>query len=202
MRFWMENQNAQISSLRAAQTVIVGRMIIITYSMMPLIPPDDLEPASESERFGWLLYGTEAEMYEIHGGCGFSRKLLHLISQVTFYAARLQQEPQSEVTAMAIDFLLDELLKMRQWTSEFSAEWTNMPGDWTNSDVVFAKVAWKMAVEAKPVIEWVRAMKPGYILDRDEDMTLVTAEAWRFAVIIYLMCRLQRFVTLTDLDSS
>lgn len=44
-------------------------------------------------------------MYQIHGGCGFSKKLLHMMSQITYYAARLQQDPENMVVTVTTQYL-------------------------------------------------------------------------------------------------
>lgn len=116
-RFWKQI-NIQLGSLRISQCVIIGRGIILAQPMMPLPSPATMDPMQESKRFDWLLYGTKQEMYEIHGGCGFSKRLLHLISQITFLSTRLQQEQESMVLPMTAEYLYRELSDMRQWSSE------------------------------------------------------------------------------------
>ncbi|CAI6098060.1 unnamed protein product [Clonostachys chloroleuca] len=167
-RFWNPD-NIQLDSLRIAQSIMVGRAVILAQPMMPLISPHELDPQKEASRFGWLLYGTEKEMYEIHGGCGFSKKLLHVVSQITYCAARLQQEPESPITPMTIQFLLDELQEMRQWSSESRS--------------------WDTAKKGYQTIVWVQQQPDGFTINTSADMTDVTAETWRIAVIVYLQCR-------------
>lgn len=172
-RFWRKN-NVQLTSLRVSQSIIVGRAVILAQPMMPLPSPKDLNPEKEANRFGWLLYGTEEEMYAIHGGCGFSKKLLHVISQITYCAARLQQESEDPITPMTARFILQELQQMRQWNSE--------SGPWGQA-------------KASQTIDWVRTREENYIIDTREAMTDVTAEAWRFAALVYLQCRALRYAT-------
>lgn len=171
-RFWKEN-NVQLSSLRISQSIIVGRAVILAQPMMKLPSPATLDPGQEASRFGWLLYGTEKDMYEIHGGCGFSKKLLYTMSQVTYCAARLQQEPESPVVPITAHYLTSQLMEMRQWSRE--------------------SIRWEMAQDLPPPIEWVRTKDDDFVIDTDSDMTDVTAEAWRFAAIIYLQCRVLRY---------
>lgn len=111
-------------------------------------------------------------MYQIHGGCGFSKKLLHVLSQVTYCAARLQQEAESPIVPMTADYLYTELLEMRQWSSESKS--------------------WEAAKSDPLMIEWVRSQPEGYQIDSNASMTDVTAEAWRIAAILYLKCRVFR----------
>jgi hypothetical protein len=170
-RFWHAN-NVQLSTLRISQSIIVGRAIILAQPMMPLVHPRDLKPQKEATRFDWLLYGTESEMFEIHGGCGFSKKLLHAFGQITYCAARMHQEPESPITPMTAQFLLRELESMRQWTSETSG--------------------WEGAKGAPQPIEWIRTAPEGFRIMDHDSMTIVTAEAWRLAAVIYLQCRALR----------
>jgi hypothetical protein len=170
-RFWHAN-NVQLSSLRISQSIIVGRAIILAQPMMPLVHPRDLKPQKEATRFDWLLYGTESEMFEIHGGCGFSKKLLHAFGQITYCAARMHQEPESPITPMTAQFLLRELETMRQWSSEASN--------------------WEGAKGAPQPIEWIRTAPEGFKVRDHDSMTTVTAEAWRLAAVIYLQCRALR----------
>ena len=170
-RFW--KNNVQHTSLRISLTVIIGRAVILSQPMTELSPASSMNPKQEVKRFDWLLFGTEEEMYEIHGGCGFSKKLLHIISQITYCAARLQQEKESPVVPVTAHFLHKELRDMRLWSSESS-------------------VCEAVAVHDHLTIDWVRQVVGGYIINDSETMTCVTAEAWRIAAIIYLQCRVMR----------
>ncbi|KAM0439931.1 hypothetical protein ACHAPT_001029 [Fusarium lateritium] len=170
-RFWKDD-NVQYSDLRISQSIIVGRAVILAQPMMALPSPATLDPEVESGRFGWLLYGTLKDMLEIHGGCGFSKKLLHTMSQVTYCAARLQQEPESTIVPITARYLHRELQEMRQWSRE--------------------GITWEEAQNHPQVIEWVRAEPDETVIDSNQAMTDVTAEAWRLAAIIYLQCRLFR----------
>ncbi|KAF7559997.1 hypothetical protein G7046_g4155 [Stylonectria norvegica] len=187
-RFWRDEQ-VQLTGLRISQSIIVGRTVILAQPMMELPSPATLDPEQEASRFGWLLYGTDKDMYEIHGGCGFSKKLLHTMSQVTYCAARLQQERDSTIVPITARFLSRQLHDMRQWSSE--------------------SLPWDDVHQRPPTIDWVRRQEAGYVIDTNQQMTHVTAEAWRLAVILYLQCRVFRLprnhedvlVVLTDLAS-
>lgn len=168
-RFWDHN-NLQLDSLRLSQSIIVGRAVILAQPMMALPAAETLDPRQESSRFGWLLHPSEEEMFEIHGGCGFSLKLLHTMSQITYFAARMMQEPRGSVTPVTARFVHRELLEMRQWSRE--------------------STAWNQQGEA--TIDRFKARPADFVIDNDSDMTDVTAEAWRFAAIIYLQCRVLR----------
>jgi hypothetical protein len=141
--------------------------------MMPLPSAKSFDPTKEASRFGWLLYGKEDEMFAIHGGCGFSKKLLHVLSQITYCAARLKQESESPVPPMTARFLLQELQEMRQWNDESGS--------------------WERAKAGPQTIEWVRTVPDNYIIDDSNVMTDVTAEAWRLAALVYLQCRALRY---------
>lgn len=168
-RFWKDS-NIQIDSLRLSQSIIVGRAVILAQPMMALASSSTLDPKQEAARFGWLLYGDEETMYEIHGGCGFSKKLLHTMSQITYCAARLQQERASIAVPITARYLLRQLLEMRQWSRE--------------------SIPWDQRGQA--TIDRIRAKSDDFIIDSHADMTDVTAEAWRFAAIVYLQCRVMR----------
>ena len=170
-RFW-NKENIQSSSLRTSQSVMVGRAIILAQPMSSLPSPEEFDAEKEASRFGWLLYGTEKDMYQIHGGCGFSKKVLHIFSQVTYCSARLRQAQESPIVPMTAEFLLTELLNTRQWSPE--------------------SIDWEVAKAEPPVVEWARTQPDGYTLNTNASMTDVTAEAWRVAAIIYLQCRVFR----------
>lgn len=142
--------------------------------MTALPCPSSFDPEKEAARFGWLLYGDVQDMYEIHGGCGFSKKLLHSMSQITYCSARLYQDPESSVIPLTAKFLHSELLDMRQWSSAPDS------------------IPWEVAKTQQPIIEMVRAAQEGYVIDSASSMTEVTAEAWRIAAVIYLQCRALR----------
>ncbi|KAH7228559.1 fungal-specific transcription factor domain-containing protein [Fusarium redolens] len=170
-RCYWEPGDAQCDNLRASHSIIVARGVILAQPMMALPAPNAMNPEKESDRFRWLTYGSEKDMYEIHGGCGFSKKLLHLMSQVTYCAARLQQEPESVMVPITAKFILRILEEMPQWSREGKDWWTARNG--------------------RPTIEWVREAD-GMKIDSSQIMTEVTAEAWRIAAIIYYQCRLLR----------
>ncbi|KAL7924811.1 fungal-specific transcription factor domain-containing protein [Trichoderma austrokoningii] len=172
-RFWSK-ENIQLSSLRNSQSVIVGRALILSQLMTPLPSPRTFDPVKEANRFGWLLYGNNQDMYEIHGGCGFSKKLLHCMSQITFCSARLNQCPESPVVPITIQYIFSELLDMKQWS--------NLP----------LSTPFEDTQTHSQVIEWIRAAPEGYIVGNTTEMTEATGEAWRVTAIIYLQCRALR----------
>jgi hypothetical protein len=141
--------------------------------MMALPEPGSMNPEIEASRFNWLLYGTESDLFEIHGGCGFSKKLLHTMSHVTYCAARLQQEPETTVVPRTAKFLRRTLTDMRQWSREGKS--------------------WEECRQHPQTITWVRDTADDVMISSKEDMTDVTAEAWRIAAIIYYQCRLLRY---------
>ncbi|KAK3186291.1 hypothetical protein K4F52_005055 [Lecanicillium sp. MT-2017a] len=170
-RFW-KTANVQLDSLRISQAVIVGRAVILAQPMMPLPPPATFDAQAEAARFGWLLYGTRKEMHEIHGGCGFSKRLLHIFSQITYCAARLNQDRESPVVPKTAEHLHAMLLDLRQWSGE--------------------STVWEEAKLKPQPVSWIRGLPDGYVIGTSEEMTDVTAEAWRMAGLLYLQCRLLR----------
>ncbi|KAL7951701.1 fungal-specific transcription factor domain-containing protein [Trichoderma barbatum] len=172
-RFWSKS-NIQLSSLRISQSIIVGRAVVLSQLMTTLPSPSTFDPEKEAARFGWLLYGDMRDMYEIHGGCGFSKKLLHSMSQISYCAARLYQDPESSVIPLTAQFLLSELLDMRQWSSAQGS------------------LPWEEAKTQPQTIEMVRAAPEGFVIELASHMTEVTAEAWRIAAVVYLQCRALR----------
>ena len=173
-RFWKEPKTAVYDPLRISQSIIVGRAVILAQPMMALSNPETMDPQAESHRFNWLLYGTERDLFEIHGGCGFSKKLLHTMSQVTYCAARLWQEPETAIVPVTARYLSMTLTTMRQWTREGAA--------------------WEECQRHPQTINWVRKTADDFVISSKNDMTNVTAEAWRIAAIIYYQCRLLRYV--------
>ncbi|OAQ96186.1 hypothetical protein LLEC1_02265 [Akanthomyces lecanii] len=170
-RFYKES-NVQVSSLRLAQSVIVGRAVILAQPMMPLPPLATFNPVAETSRFGFLLYGSEADMYEIHGGCGFSKRLLHIFSQVAYCSTRMLQNAETPIVPVTAQMLHSQLMQLHQWSGEYDS--------------------WEAAKSRPQPIEWIRRTDENYIVQEAKQMTEVTAEAWRLAGMIYLQCRLFR----------
>jgi hypothetical protein len=178
----------QVSSLRVAQSIVVCRAIIISQPMMELTKPEDFMPVEEIQRYEWLLDDTPEGMLEIQGGCGFSKKLLVVFSNITHLAGMMLQEPRNFSTPMTIQYQLRKLQSMKQWSRE------------TDS--------FQDASEQSHHIEWVRKVAWEYRIENTRDMTNVTAECWRIAAILYLQCRALRHVfsiailTLSNTDPS
>ncbi|KAJ4161587.1 uncharacterized protein LMH87_007618 [Akanthomyces muscarius] len=170
-RFYKE-QNVQVSSLRLSQSVIVGRAVILAQLMMPLPPIDTFDPIAETKCFGFLLYGSEADMYEIHGGCGFSKRVLHIFSQVAYCSLRILQDAETPIVPITAQMLYEQLLQLHQWSGEYDS--------------------WEAAKSRPQPIEWIRQTDENYVIQEAKEMTEVTAEAWRIAGIVYLQCRLFR----------
>jgi hypothetical protein len=178
----------QASSLRIAQSIVVCRAIIISQPMMELTKPKDFMPVEESQRYEWLLDDTREGMLEIQGGCGFSKKLLVTLNNITHCAAMLQEEPRNPSTPDSIKHQLEKLQSMKQWSRE--------TGNFQD------------ASEQSQHIEWIRQVAWEYRIKNTRDMTNVTAECWRIAAILYLQCRALRYVffiailTLSNTDPS
>ncbi|KAK4077970.1 hypothetical protein Purlil1_12168 [Purpureocillium lilacinum] len=119
---YTHGQNNQPVPLRLSHCVVTGHALTLARCMMALPSPVDLYPVGEVRRYMWLLQGMVEASCEIHGGCGLSRKLLHMISQITYCAARLQQDCDSLVVPFTAQFLHKQLEEMRQWSSEPEAD--------------------------------------------------------------------------------
>ncbi|KGQ02538.1 hypothetical protein BBAD15_g12251 [Beauveria bassiana D1-5] len=170
-RFYKESK-VQVSALRLSQSVIVGRGVILAQLMMPLPPLATFDPIAETRRFEFLLYGSESDMYEIHGGCGFSKRLLHIFSQVAYCSTRILQECETPFVPITAQMLYDQLMQLQQWSGEYDS--------------------WDAAKNRSQPIEWIRQVGENYVVQEAKQMTVVTAEAWRLAGMVYLQCRLLR----------
>ena len=163
-----DKTNIQLSSLRNSQLVMVGRGLILVQLMSKLPLHAEFDTVREAARFCWLLGGTKKDMHQIHGGCGFSKKLLHVFSEITYCAARLQLPQGLGYVPEKVKYLFKDLEEMHQWSPEFE--------DW---DRVASRVA-------------KRARAGKYEVADSAEMTYVTAEAWRLAAILYLQTRVLR----------
>lgn len=157
-------QNVQLTGLQNAHSVMVGRSLILAQTMDKL-HLESFDVTKEGQRFQWLWFGN---LDEIHGGCGFSKKLLHTIGRVTWITAAVSQNPAFVVVG-------EHCLRMLQNLVQVNSE----------SDYL-------LAPEGGQPVEALRGIRDGYIIQRPEEMTAVTAEAWRLAAIAYLQCRMMR----------
>lgn len=153
--------------------VIIGYGLILAQPMMALPDPETMDPTTESARFEWLCYGTAEDLYEIHGGCGFSKRVLLSLSQITYCAARLQQAQETIAVPKSAEFLQEDLKTLRQWNRREG-----------NS--------WEEAKKQDQPISWIKQLPDGFLVNTASDMIEVTAEAWRIAALLYLQCRLLR----------
>lgn len=106
-------QLPQPTSLHISQAVVVARGIILAQVMWKLPQPEKFVPTEESHRFSWLVQGSSEDVWTIHGGCGVSPKLLHIISQINYCATRLYQDNQSIVVPITARKLLQLLYKLK-----------------------------------------------------------------------------------------
>lgn len=175
-RFYKES-NVQVDALRLSQSVIVGRAVILAQPMMPLPPLTTFDSVGETSRFGFLLYGSEQEVYEIHGGCGFSRRLLHMFSQVAWCSTCMLKDAEATTVPVTAELLYHQLQTMKQWSAEYS--------NWETAQL-----------RKHQPIQWIREKDETYVVREAAEMTEVTAEAWRLAGMVYLQCRLFRYVVM------
>jgi hypothetical protein len=75
--------NVQVTRARMSNAINCGRLAIHGLLFTPL----DIANTKDS-KFGWLLYGSEADVRKIHGASGYCPKILHIIGQVTHLAAK------------------------------------------------------------------------------------------------------------------
>jgi hypothetical protein len=101
------------TSLHVSQAVVVARGIIFAQVMWKLPQPEKFVPTEESRRFSWLLQVSSEDVWTIHGGCGVSPKLLHVMSQINYCAARLHQDNRSIVVPITAKKLLQLLYKLK-----------------------------------------------------------------------------------------
>lgn len=134
-------------------------LLKVLFELMASFPsPPMVNPEIEVSKFNWILLGTEEDLREIHEVCGISRKMLHLIGQVTYCSARLQQEPRSIVVPITAKYLNRGLFETQQRTVSM------------------------------------RKQKDDVRNDPKQTTTNLATEAWRIAAVIYLQCRLLRYV--------
>ncbi|KAG8352491.1 hypothetical protein FVEN_g9524 [Fusarium venenatum] len=106
-------QHPQLTRFRISQAVVVARGIIFAQVMWKLPQPETFVPTEESRRFSWLLQPSSEDVWTIHGGCGVSPKLLHIMSQINYCATRLHQNNQSIVVPITAKKLLQLLYKLK-----------------------------------------------------------------------------------------
>lgn len=177
-RYW-NPINIQASPTQTGNMVIAGRAAILALPMAPL----DLAHTN-NRQFAWLLQGSEHEARKIHGGCGMSRTLLHRFSQISYMSALLCEDPENSefVIKPGVDRLREELGNLRQWT-EPASEFLSSAGPRTDSP--------SDTPHPRDLLSSIHLDRDGVVKDK-EAMTVVTAEAWRLAAIVYLRCRLER----------
>uniref|UniRef100_A0A0C4DJ17 Uncharacterized protein n=1 Tax=Fusarium oxysporum (strain Fo5176) TaxID=660025 RepID=A0A0C4DJ17_FUSOF len=89
-------QHPQPTSLHISQAVLVARGIILTQA-------------------------SSEDVWTIHGGCGTSPKLLHIMSQINYCATRLHQDNRSIVVPLTAKKLLQLLYELKSTESAESS---------------------------------------------------------------------------------
>ncbi|KAH7190446.1 fungal-specific transcription factor domain-containing protein [Fusarium oxysporum] len=89
-------QHPQPTSLHISQAVLVARGIILTQA-------------------------SSEDVWTIHGGCGTSPKLLHIMSQINYCATRLHQDNRSIMVPLTAKKLLQLLYELKSTESAESA---------------------------------------------------------------------------------
>ncbi|KAI0150759.1 hypothetical protein GGR57DRAFT_182289 [Xylariaceae sp. FL1272] len=155
--------NVQTSSARLGNIVNIARHAIAGLTFSPL----SLE--NTRGKFGWLLYGTQREVHEIHGACGYSPKLLHIWAQITHLSAKFAQHSDDDIIPLLAQKLLDKLEHLVQ-NSELSRGFSS------SVDLLEACVLNERGVIEEP---W--------------QMVALGADCWKIAAQVYLLCRLLRY---------
>ncbi|KAI0523911.1 fungal-specific transcription factor domain-containing protein [Xylaria bambusicola] len=155
--------NVQATRARIGNTINIARHAIAGLTFTPL----DIE--NTQGKFGWLLYGTEHEVHEIHGACGYCPKLLHMWSQITHLSAKFALNGDNDVIPLLAEKFFDKLGCLVQ-NSELSR------GFGRTDDLLQACVLNESGVVEEP---W--------------QMVALGAECWKIAAQIYLLCRLLRY---------
>lgn len=69
----------------------IGNANWVAYTDICAQPVTPLTEESTQNLFPWLLEGSKEEVHKIHDATGVCSKLLHMFSQVTYFAALLQK---------------------------------------------------------------------------------------------------------------
>ncbi|KAG7288721.1 hypothetical protein NEMBOFW57_005077 [Staphylotrichum longicolle] len=108
-RYWAPG-NVQSSRAR------IGNANWVAYTDICAQPVTPLTEESTQNLFPWLLEGSKEEVHKIHDATGVCSKLLHMFSQVTYFAALLKKDPESTVVPPAAVRLREKLKNFRQWS--------------------------------------------------------------------------------------
>ncbi|KAK4141811.1 uncharacterized protein C8A04DRAFT_30656 [Dichotomopilus funicola] len=108
-RYWKQ-ENVQSSAARIGNANWVAYTEICAQAVTPLA--EELT----ANMFSWLLAGSEQDVHKIHGITGVSPKLLHLCSQITYFAALLKKDPYSHTVLRAARTVRERLAKFSQWS--------------------------------------------------------------------------------------
>ncbi|KAI1169627.1 fungal-specific transcription factor domain-containing protein [Nemania sp. FL0916] len=155
--------NVQATRARVGNTINIARHAIAGLTFTPL----DIE--NTQKKFGWLLYGTEQEVHEIHGACGYCPKLLHIWAQITHLSAKFAQHGDSDVIPLLAEKFFDKLESLVQ-NSELSRGFSS------TQDLLQACV-----------------LNEDGIIEEPWQMVALGADCWKIAAQIYLLCRLLRY---------
>ncbi|KAH6634685.1 fungal-specific transcription factor domain-containing protein [Chaetomium sp. MPI-SDFR-AT-0129] len=108
-RYW-KPENVQSSAARIGNANWVAYTEICAQAVAPLAEEHT------ANMFSWLLAGSEQDVHKIHGVTGVSPKLLHLCSQITYFAALLKKDPYSHTVLRAARTVRERLSKFSQWS--------------------------------------------------------------------------------------
>ncbi|KAE9378263.1 hypothetical protein N431DRAFT_461797 [Stipitochalara longipes BDJ] len=155
-------ENVQASNARISNANWIAYVDIIAQPVMPL------EIDQTDSTYGWLLEGTETEVRKIHGATGVCPKLLHTYAQITRFAARMNESPDSMILPHGARKLEARLTNFHQW-SDLS------PGYNTADELLTSCV-----------------LDTNGQVNCPAKITELTGETWVAAAQIYLQCRVFR----------
>ncbi|KAF9876278.1 hypothetical protein CkaCkLH20_06221 [Colletotrichum karsti] len=176
---YQDAKNIQPSEARMGNAIIASRTAILALPMVPLDRKN-----TQDKQFVWLLQGPEQNITRIHGGCGMSPLLLYHFSQITHITSLVSEDPvDTEFWAVPMALrMLDELKNVRQWYEYEHKRYGEF------NDVT------KVSINVDTIRDQLRSrfLDAHGAIKNKEGMTASTAEAWRLAAVIYLLCRLLR----------
>lgn len=149
----------------AARIALANRVAFVEILTLPVSP---LAVNRQARLNGWLVEGDKRETYKIFGGTGLCPRLLHMFAQISQLCARAVEDPNSQVYLEAAKVIHERLGRLRQW-SEIS-------DGYQSAEELFDSCTLDSSSHVQTVAK----------------VTELTAEAWRTAAQIYLVCRFFR----------
>jgi hypothetical protein len=161
---YWEQCNVQCSAARLSHANMLAYVDIMSQPLTPL-QQQDLDNCHP-----WLLEGQKKDTLTIHGATGVCPKLLHIFGQITHLCVMLGKDPESKIIPHAANGFERVILGLRQ-----------------RSDISEGYVT------ADALLKACKLNDAG-LVETAEEVTDLTAEAWRQAALLYLRCRFYRCV--------